>query len=261
LFAEVATALDHAHCRGVIHRDLKPSNIMVTTNDHAKVLDLGLAILEGEIATDHTVVGGQGYVVGTMDYIAPEQSEDAAKVDARSDIYALGGTLYFALTGQPPFPGGNALKKIKRHRTEEPKLVSELNPAVPPAFAALVGKMLAKRPEDRFESADQLRHELLPWVGNEPGLPVETAADQFDQTLVIEQAEAANPELMAEAIPVIAAPSTRSAPNRTAAKPLIRLPPLPTRPSPPARPNYVLPVLIGGLIGLGIAGLVLLLIR
>src|SRR5205807_9057258 len=90
LFAEVASALEHAHSRGLIHRDLKPSNIMVTPNDHAKVLDLGLAIMEGEGPSDRTVVGGQGYVVGTMDYLAPEQAEDALNVDGRADIYSLG---------------------------------------------------------------------------------------------------------------------------------------------------------------------------
>jgi serine/threonine protein kinase len=269
LFAEVAMALDHAHCRGLIHRDLKPSNIMVTTNNHAKVLDLGLAIMEGEDATDHTVVGGQGYVVGTMDYIAPEQSEDAAKVDPRSDIYGLGCTLYFALTGRPPFPGGNARKKIKRHRSEEPAPVTELNAAVRPEFAALVQRMMAKRPEDRFESADQLRSQLLPWAGADPGLPVETSATDLNQTLVIEQAEAANAELMAEAIPVNPAESipvtpakpTRSPPRRPALKPLVRLPQLPARSQQPARSKYFMSVIIGGLIGLAIASLVLLLAR
>src|SRR5262249_53251574 len=103
LFAEVADGLHYAHQQGLIHRDLKPSNIMITPNDHAKVLDLGLALIEGEVVTDHTVIGGQGYLVGTMDYIAPEQADDPTKVDARADIYGLGCTLYFALTGRPPF--------------------------------------------------------------------------------------------------------------------------------------------------------------
>src|SRR5262249_46959207 len=275
--AEVALALDHAHCRGLIHRDLKPSNIMVTTNNHAKVLDLGLAIMEGEDAADHTVVGGQGIVVGTMDYIAPEQSADAARVDARSDIYGLGGPLYLAWPGKPPFPGGDARKKIKRHRNEEPKPVGEFNPAVPEGFAALIRKMMAKRPEDRFESADQLRQELLPWAGSDPGLPVDTSTNNLSQTIVIEEAEAANPELMAEAIPVVlldgvpagsdeALPAVpvkpiRSSPKRPASKPLIHLPQLPPRRRPPSRSSYLMPVIIGGLIGLGVAGLILLLIQ
>src|SRR5207248_609644 len=114
LISEVCQGLEHAHGIGLIHRDLKPSNIMITPNDHAKVLDVGLAIIQGEVASDRTIVGGQGYVVGTMDYLAPEQAEDALNVDARADIYGLGCTLYFVLTGRPPFPGGNALQKIMK---------------------------------------------------------------------------------------------------------------------------------------------------
>ncbi len=112
LFAEVAQALDHAHERGLIHRDIKPSNILITTRDQAKLVDFGLAIMEGEAPSDHRIVGGRGYVVGTMDYIAPEQAEDATKVEPRSDIYSLGCTLYFALAGRPPFPGGTPLQKM-----------------------------------------------------------------------------------------------------------------------------------------------------
>jgi serine/threonine protein kinase len=277
LFAEAALALDHAHCRGLIHRDLKPSNIMVTTNSHAKVLDLGLAIMEGEDGADHTVVGGQGIVVGTMDYIAPEQAEDAAKVDARSDIYGLGCTLYFALTGQPPFPGGNARQKIKRHRNEEPKPVEQLNSAVPEGFAALVRKMMAKRPEERFGSADQLRQELLHWAGSDPGLPADTSTNNLNQTMVIEAAEAANPELMAEAIPIVVLDGSpggsdetlpaipvrpyQTSAKRLALKPLIRLPALPRQQQPSGRSSYLIPVIVGGLIGLGVAGLILLLIQ
>jgi len=277
LFAEAALALDHAHCRGLIHRDLKPSNIMVTTSHHAKVLDLGLAIMEGEDATDHRVVGGQGVVVGTMDYIAPEQSEDAAKVDARSDIYGLGCTLYFALTGQPPFPGGNARKKIKRHRSEEPRPVEELNPAVSAGFAAVVRKMMAKRPEDRFESADQVRQALLRWAGSDPGLPMETATNTLNQTMVIQEAEAANPELIAEAIPIVLLDSDfadsneaipalpakpmRSTPKRPALKPLIHLPQLPHQKRSAGWSSYLMPLVVGGLIGLAIAGVILLLIQ
>src|SRR5262249_32398706 len=92
LFGEVAVALDHAHNQGLIHRDLKPSNIIITPHDHAKVLDLGLALVQGESPVEREVIGGRGYVVGTMDYIAPEQTQNAAKVDPRSDIYSLGCT-------------------------------------------------------------------------------------------------------------------------------------------------------------------------
>jgi serine/threonine protein kinase len=203
LFAEIASALDHAHHQGLIHRDLKPSNIMITPHDHAKLLDLGLALVQGEAPTDREVVGGEGYVVGTMDYIAPEQSENAAKVDSRSDIYSLGCTLYFAVTGHPPFPGGSSKEKIQRHRNEEPTPIPHLNPAVPPAFIGLIRKMMAKNPEQRFASAAEVRERLLSWAGGDGALPLDKQGDKEYQEAVaaLEHAEAP-PELIAEVIPV-----------------------------------------------------------
>ncbi len=144
LFVEVCSALAHAHEQGLIHRDLKPSNIMVTPNDHAKVLDLGLALVQGESSADRQVVGGAGYVVGSMDYIAPEQTTDSSRVDARSDVYGLGCSLYYTLSGRPPFPGGTTLEKIQCHRSEEPTWLGTLNRSVPPELAQLVHRMMAK---------------------------------------------------------------------------------------------------------------------
>jgi serine/threonine protein kinase len=177
LFAEVCLALEHAHGQGLVHRDLKPSNIMVTPNHHAKLLDLGLALVQGEAGADREVVGGVGYVVGSMDWIAPEQTENAAAVDARSDLYGLGCTLYHALAGRPPFPGGTSREKIQRHRTEEPPRLESLNPAVPPTFADLVHRLMAKSPGQRFQSAAAVRQQLLPWVSDEPELPLDRPGD------------------------------------------------------------------------------------
>jgi serine/threonine protein kinase len=200
LFAEVASALEHAHAQGLIHRDMKPSNILITPNDHAKVLDLGLALMEGEVAAERDVVGGVGYVVGSMDYIAPEQTADASRVDARADIYGLGCTLYFALAGRPPFPGGTALEKIQRHRTEEPMALTQLNPAVPPAFAALVQKMMAKSPGQRFPSAAAVRQELLAWSGHETGLPLDREGDQAFQQAVTALRDSQIPQELIEVV-------------------------------------------------------------
>jgi serine/threonine protein kinase len=179
LFAQAAAGLEHAHEIGLIHRDLKPSNIMVTPRDQVKVLDLGLALMEGEVAEEQEVIGGKGYVVGTMDYIAPEQTEDAAAVDARADLYGLGCALYYAVTGQPPFPGGDSKSKIRRHRREEPTPLAELNPLIPAGFAALVHMLLAKRPEDRPPSAAALRELLLPWADPLPPPPGSPAAGEM----------------------------------------------------------------------------------
>jgi serine/threonine protein kinase len=259
LFSEVASALDHAHCRGVIHRDLKPSNVMVTTNDHAKVLDLGLAMIEGEVLTDPTILGGNGYVVGTMDYISPEQSEDAAKVDARSDIYGLGSTLYFTLTGQPPFPGGSAMKKIMRHRNEEPIPATQLNPTVPSGFNAILQKMMAKRPDDRFQSAEALRTAFLPWIGNEPSLPMDLGFQEIDQAEVLHEVEEANLDLIAEAIvmePEASPPLRRRKPSLT----LYHVPGASVQRDKLTWQDYLVPIGIGSIIGLVLAILVLLIV-
>jgi len=200
LFAEVASGLQHAHEQGLVHRDLKPSNIRVTTHDHAKVLDLGLALLEGEQTADREVVGGDGYIVGSMDYIAPEQTFDACAVDGRADIYALGCSLYFSLTGQPPFPGGTSKDKILRHRNEEPEPLLDRNGQVPAKFAQLVHRMMAKDPQKRFASVELVRQELLAWAPPEAGaMPDGQDDSSFRQAVASLQAADADDNL--EAIP------------------------------------------------------------
>ncbi|MFM7149858.1 MAG: serine/threonine protein kinase [Gemmataceae bacterium] len=170
LMSEVASGLAHAHDQGLIHRDLKPGNIMVTPHDHAKVVDLGLALIDGEIVGDNSVVGGQGYIVGTMDYIAPEQTIDAAGVDRRSDLYSLGCTLYFAISGRPPFPGGTSKEKIQRHRLQLPTPLIELVPTAAPEFVQLVELLMQKDPDRRPNSAREVMDRLLMWA-SEDALP------------------------------------------------------------------------------------------
>jgi serine/threonine protein kinase len=191
VMAEVAAALQHAHEQGVIHRDLKPSNVMITPNDHAKVLDLGLAMTHGEVVEDARVVGGQGYIVGSMDYIAPEQTLDAAKVDGRCDLYALGCTLYFALSGRQPFPGGTSKEKIQRHRTEQPTPISELVPGLPVGFVGLVEGLMCKDPSGRPPTAQLAEMELRMWATGEEEPPPDAAPGTgFDwQSLAETEAE------------------------------------------------------------------------
>src|ERR1051326_6928899 len=203
LFSEVALGLDHAHKRGLIHRDLKPSNIMVTPHDHAKVLDLGLALVQGESGGDREVVGGQGYIVGTMDYLAPEQAGDATNVDPRSDIYSLGCALYFALTGRPPFPEGSKLDKISAHRSRKPDSLARLNPSVASGFVALVERMMAKAPAQRFQTAWDVYKELQKWIGKEPSLPLDAPSDMSFKHAIAQLSQSLPaPELAQETIPV-----------------------------------------------------------
>ncbi len=184
LFSEVAAALEYAHSQGLIHRDLKPANIMVTPNDHAKVLDLGLAIYQGETVDDAQVLGGRGHVVGTFDYIAPEQTRDASKVDPRADVYALGCSLYFALTGRPPFPTGTSKDKIQFHRHQEPEALTKLNPLVPEGFAVLLRKMMAKHPDERLASMAAVQTSLAPWAGEIAEKPLDQSTDTAFQAAI-----------------------------------------------------------------------------
>jgi serine/threonine protein kinase len=210
VFADVSAGLAHAHARGLIHRDLKPSNIMVTPEGRAKVLDLGLAMLMGEtLPNDPAIVGGQGYVLGTMDYIAPEQTTDATNVGPWSDLYAVGCSLYFALTGAPPFPGGTSQQKIKWHRSEAPPPVNLLNPNVPAEFARLVERLMAKRPEDRPDSAAAVRGLLLPWSGEAVPQPSKSVPHTDRETVATFDQRSFDPSLW-DSAPVL---DVASAPN------------------------------------------------
>jgi serine/threonine protein kinase len=177
LFAELASGLAAAHAVGLIHRDLKPSNIMVTPNDHAKLLDLGLAFITGEEVEDVEVVGGKGYVVGSIDYMAPEQTRDPTRVDGRADLYALGCCLYFALTGKPPFPGGTLVEKAQAQRYQEPEPVRGRSPAVPEGLAQVLHRLIAKDPDRRFPDAAAAAQELRRWADVPVARPVEQAGD------------------------------------------------------------------------------------
>jgi eukaryotic-like serine/threonine-protein kinase len=161
LFSEVASGLGHIHKFGVIHRDIKPSNIMVTPDGTAKLLDLGLA--SGGSADDEQL-SKPGTVVGTLDYMAPEQAAGIQNADRRSDIYSLGCTLYYALSRRMPFRGGDAVSKVYRHRMEEPEKLEKIALQVPKEFAALVRKMMGKDPADRYQNAAELCHDLKRWL-------------------------------------------------------------------------------------------------
>src|SRR5262249_35758004 len=149
---QAALALQHAHERGLIHRDLKPSNLLLTTDGRVKVLDLGLArFLQDQIGDPNRTREGVG--MGTPDYAAPEQFRDARSADARSDVYALGCTLYHLLAGRVPFPGSSLSEKYEAHEHKEPAPLEEFCPEVPGGLVLVVQRMMAKRPADRFQSA------------------------------------------------------------------------------------------------------------
>jgi eukaryotic-like serine/threonine-protein kinase len=152
---QAALGLQHAHERGMVHRDIKPSNLLVARGKGGesviKILDMGLARM---VQTDDSVgtLTQEGSVLGTLDYLSPEQALNAHLADIRSDLYSLGCTFYFLLTGQPPFPGGTATEKLLKHRFDEPVPVDRLRRDVPVLVAAIVHKMMAKEPAQRFQT-------------------------------------------------------------------------------------------------------------
>jgi Leucine-rich repeat (LRR) protein/tRNA A-37 threonylcarbamoyl transferase component Bud32 len=151
---QAALGLQHAFEQGMVHRDIKPANLLLTAAGVVKVMDFGLARLSrSKPAGDESgTMTQEGAVMGSLDYIAPEQAVDAHSVDTRADVYALGCTLFHLLTGRVPFPGGEALGKLLKHRLEEPEPVERLRPDVPPAVAAVVRRLMAKRPDDRYQT-------------------------------------------------------------------------------------------------------------
>jgi len=158
---QAALGLQHVHERQLIHRDVKPSNLLLTTDGTVKLLDLGLARL-GTLGTDATSpsLTDTGTVLGTADFISPEQARDARDVDIRADIYSLGCTLYYLLTGQIPFPGETLTAKLLAHQLEESPPVESLRPDVPPALAALVRRLMAKQPAERLQTPAEVASAL-----------------------------------------------------------------------------------------------------
>ena len=156
---QVTQALEHASNRDVVHRDIKPSNVLVTPSGQVKLVDMGLARLH-QVESSSEDLTASGVMLGTFDYISPEQARDPRSADVRSDIYSLGCTLYFMLAGRPPFPEGTAVQKLLKHNSEEPPDLRLFQPELPRQVTALVGRMLAKRPSQRPQSPRQLSYEI-----------------------------------------------------------------------------------------------------
>ncbi|HEX6432768.1 MAG TPA: protein kinase [Gemmatimonadales bacterium] len=170
LLGEVADALAYAHTQGVVHRDIKPDNVLLSGR-HALVTDFGVAKAVSE-ATGRQTLTTAGVALGTPTYMAPEQATADPQVDHRVDIYALGVLAYELVAGRPPFTGMSAQEVLAAHVTREPEPISSHRPAVPATLAAIIMKCLAKRPSDRWQSADellaQLEQQLTPTGGVTP---------------------------------------------------------------------------------------------
>ncbi len=165
---QVAEALDHAAERDVVHRDIKPSNVLVMPDGRVKLVDMGLARLH-HVDSPSDDLTATGVTLGTFDYISPEQARDPRSADVRSDLYSLGCTLYYMLTGMPPFPEGTVLQKLLSHNSDPPPDPREARPEIPDEIAAIATKLMAKQPGARHASPRALVNDLLK-VADELGM-------------------------------------------------------------------------------------------
>jgi len=179
LVFQALQGLQHIHTQGLVHRDLKPANLMLvggapdtTARATVKLLDIGLGreLFEGSEAPTVEGLTGEGVLLGTPDYMSPEQARDPRATDIRGDVYSLGCVLYHALAGRPPFPDTNIISQMIRHATEPPRPLKEFSPAVPDGLQQIVNWMLAKDPNGRYPTPDRAAQALQVFLaaGAEP---------------------------------------------------------------------------------------------
>lgn len=161
ILSQAARGLQYAHDLGLVHRDIKPGNILVTPEGHAKVSDVGLAAWSMGLEDDPRA----GKIVGTADYLSPEQVRNPAAIGPTSDLYSLGCTLYYAVTGKVPFPGGDSRSKCRRHCEQTPWHPRKFVPDLPEDFVDVIADMMEKEPARRIASAAEVADRLEPWSG------------------------------------------------------------------------------------------------
>jgi serine/threonine protein kinase len=167
IISQAADGLHYAHRRGLVHRDVKPGNLLVTPDGRTKITDLGLAWFLMEEIEAAKPVGKGPHLVGTADYLAPETIRQPGTILPVSDVYSLGCTLYYAVTGKVPFPGGNTADKIRRHLDETPLNPLHFNPDLPVGFCDAVASMMDKNPDTRTPTAAAVIELLRPWCDEE----------------------------------------------------------------------------------------------
>jgi serine/threonine protein kinase len=225
LLYQALLGLQHLHEQNLVHRDLKPSNLMLvpaagpsksgtTANAIVKILDIGLGrIMYDETApekADEPQLTEAGLLLGTPDYMAPEQGKDARSVDVRADIYSLGCVLFHALVGRPPFPDANAVHLMIRHATEPMPLLREVNPEVPEGLQQVLSKMTAKEPVQRYTTPERAAEALQVFLSG-------SAAPSADQPMTMEMRSYLKWLDMGEVAGTTAPPSLPQAANRAAA--------------------------------------------
>jgi serine/threonine protein kinase len=172
--AQTADALQHAHEAGLVHRDIKPANLLLDRSGLIKVLDLGLARFFFDAGDNLTRQLGKHTIIGTADYLAPEQASDGHTADIRADIYSLGVTFYFFLTGRSPYKEGTIAQKLLYHRLQQPEPIKNVRPEVPDGIARIIDRMLAKDPSARYLEPIAVRRALDLWTSRPIPPPPET---------------------------------------------------------------------------------------
>ena len=171
---QAADGLGHAHQMEMVHRDVKPGNLLIDSMGVVKLLDLGLARFFKTTDEESLTIKHDEKVLGTADYLAPEQAVDSHHVDARADIYSLGCTLYFALTGHPPFTDGTLVQRLLAHQTKSPPTARYERPDIDDDLLAILDKMMAKKAADRYQSATEVSEALSRWL-------IEHASNEWKQ--------------------------------------------------------------------------------
>jgi alpha-galactosidase len=188
---QAARGLEYAHRQGVIHRDIKPSNLLLDHSGTVKILDMGLARMEGTVGGKDDGLTLSGSVMGTLDYMAPEQALDTHDANAKSDIYSLGCTLHYLLTGQSPYHGDTVAKKLLAHREEPVPSLRAVRSDVPEWLDKVFQRMLAKKPADRpqtmSEAIGELQQHELPW--SRETAPASVTHGSLDETLSLHRGE------------------------------------------------------------------------
>jgi serine/threonine protein kinase/formylglycine-generating enzyme required for sulfatase activity len=208
---QAALGLQHAHEKGMVHRDIKPNNLMLTVDGKkhiVKILDFGLAKATSE-KDGETGLTKSGQILGTPDYLAPEQSRDAQHADIRADIYSLGCTLYFLLSGKRPFPESSLYDVLDAHQRREATPLDQVRSEVPAELAAVVAKMMAKSPADRYQTPIEVAKALVPFFkpGQSLTPPVKPRDDEYPQytmetAAAMEQPAAREPIAAPAALPL-----------------------------------------------------------
>jgi WD40 repeat protein/serine/threonine protein kinase len=198
---QAALGLEHAHEAGLVHRDVKPANLLVDRAGTVKLLDLGLARYSPTGQDSLTKQFDDNAVMGTADYLSPEQALNLHAVDIRADIYSLGATLYALLAGQPPFHAGTVTQKLLWHQLREPTPLLALRQDVPEEVVAVIGRMMAKAPEDRYPTPTEVVDALAPWAEGPypPVLPGQPSSAEGSGVIVMRarSADRTSPQVVA----------------------------------------------------------------